>query len=77
MVTEVHTYLKLQVCISIYDLLLLPGAKGLWHFLTPIKFLDNFIEIWIKFKFEEKQKGITHTHVYFKEGCINVLQIAF
>ena len=60
-----------------YDLLLLPGTKGLWHFLAPYKFLDNFIEIWIKFKFEEKQKGITHTQVYFKEDYITVLQIAF
>ena len=26
-VTEAHTYLKLQVCLSMYDLLLLSGVK--------------------------------------------------
>ena len=39
-------------------------------------FLDNFIEISIKFGFEEQQKWILHTRVYFQGGCMNVLQIA-
>ena len=79
MVTKAHTYLKLQVCLSMYDLLLLPSVKGLWGFPTSYEFLDNFIEIeiWIKFRFEEKRKGIPHTQVYFQGGCINVLRIAF
>ena len=63
MVTKAHTYLKLQVCLSMYDLLLLPGVKGLCHFPASYDFLGNFIEIWIKFDFEEKQKGIPHTQV--------------
>ena len=77
MVTEAHTYLKLKVCLSMYDLLLLPDIKGLWRFPSPYEFLDICIEIWIKFRFEEKRKGITHTQVYFKGGCINVLRIAY
>ena len=36
-----------------YDLLLLPGIKGLWLFPTSY---DIFTEIWIKFRFEEKVK---------------------
>ena len=46
-----------------YGLLLLPGVKGLWRFPASYKFLDNFIEIWIKFNIKEKQKGIPHTKV--------------
>ena len=61
MVIEAHTYLMVQVCLSMYDLLLLPGVKGLWHFPAPYKFLDNFIEVWITFRFEEKQKVMLHT----------------
>ena len=60
-----------------YDLLLLPGVKELWYFPAACEFLDIFIEIWIKFRFEKKRKGITHTQVYLKGGCINALQIAF
>ena len=37
---------------------LLPGLKGGRHFPRCYKILDNFIEIWIKFGFEEKnEKG--------------------
>ena len=74
---EAHTYLKLQVCLSMYDLLLLPGVKELWYVPAAYEFLDIFIEIWIKFRFEKKWKGITRTQVYFKGGCINALRIAF
>ena len=77
MVTKAHTYLKLKVSLNMYDLSLLPGDKGLWHFPASYKFLDNFIEIWIKFSFEEKQKGIPNTQVYFQGGCMNVFLIAF
>ena len=52
-----------------------PGVKGLWH-PHMVQFLDNFIEIWIKFGFYEKWKGMPHTQVYFQAGCINVLRIA-
>ena len=31
-IRRAHAYLKLQVCLSMYDLLLLPGVKGLCCF---------------------------------------------
>ena len=61
-VTEAHTYLKLQVCLSMYDLLLLSGVKGLWRFPIPYKFRDSFIEIWIKFRFEKKSPPQKRDH---------------
>ena len=48
----------LQVCLSMYDLFLPPGLKLSRCFLACFEYQDNFIEIWIKFQFEEKQKGI-------------------
>ena len=76
MVTKAHTYLKLQVCLSMYDLLLLPGVKGLWRFPASYKFLDNFIEIWIKFTLKKSEKGSPIPR-YFQGSCIYVLRIAF
>ena len=40
MVTKVHTYLNKPVCLSMYDLLLPPGFKGLRRF--PLN--DEFLE---------------------------------
>ena len=59
-----------------YDFFLPPGLKWLRHFPAYYKFLDNFIEIWIKFGFQENKKD-SNTQVYFQGGCINVLQITF
>ena len=66
----------MQVCLSMYDFFLPPGLKWLRHFPAYYKFLDNFIEIWIKFGFQENKKD-SNTQVYFQGGCINVLQITF
>ena len=49
---------KLQVCLSMYELLLPPGLKKLRRFPAYFKFLDIFIEIWIKSGFDAKRKGI-------------------
>ena len=74
-VTKAHNYLKLQVCLSMYDLLLLPGVKGLRRFPASYKFLDNFIEIWIKFTLRKSEKGSPKPR-YFQGSCIYVLRIA-
>ena len=66
---------KLQVCLSIYAFCYHQAVKG--YSTTCYKFLDNFIEIWIKFGFEEKWKGISSNQLYFQVDCINVLRIAF
>ena len=65
----------MQICLSMSDLFLPPGLKRLRRFPACYEFLDNCIEIWIKFGFEEKQR-ILHAQVYFQRGCISVLQIA-
>ena len=49
---------------------LAPGLKGLGHFRTCYEFLDNFIEVWIKFGFEEKQKGILIPRSTSKEAAL-------
>ena len=64
----------MQVCLSMYDLLLPPGLKGLRRFTTCYKFLDNFIEIWSKFWFQEKQ-GSPIPRCTSKEAAL-MLQIA-
>ena len=46
------------LCLSRYDLLLPPGLKKSRHFPAYYWFLDIFIEIWIKFGFDAKRKGI-------------------
>ena len=53
-VTKTHTYLNKHQVKDV-DHLLPPGLKGLRRFTTCYKFLDNFIEIWSKFWFQEKQ----------------------
>ena len=58
--------------LSMYDILLPPGLKGLRPFLACYEFLDEFIESWIKFGFEEKRKGTPHTQVFFHGGLIHV-----
>ena len=53
-----------------YDLFLPPDLKGLRHFPACYEFLDNFIEIWIKFMLDEKQKGIPIPRCTFKEAAL-------
>ena len=60
-----------------YDLLLPPGLRGLRCFAAQFEFLDNFIQIWIKFGYEEKWNRVPYTQVYFQGVWINVLWIAF
>ena len=59
-----------------YDRLLPLGLKGLRCFPACCNFLDDFIEIWIKLVFKEKQKRIPKTQLYFQGSCINELGIA-
>ena len=46
-----HTYLNKLTAesLSMYELSLPPDFKGLRHFPACYEFLDNFIDIWIKF----------------------------
>ena len=37
-----------------YDLLLPPGLEDLKRFSACYEFVDNFIEVWLKFEFEQK-----------------------
>ena len=73
-ITIAHTYLNKptakNLCLSIYDLFSPPGLKGLRCFSACCKFLDNFIEIWIKCRLDEKQKGVPIPSCTSKEATL-------
>ena len=73
-ITIAHTHLNKptakNLCLSIYDLSPPPGLKGLRCFSAWCKFLDNFIEIWIKCRLDEKQKGVPISSCTSKEATL-------
>ena len=51
---KISHILKKPAALSMYDLLLPPGLEDLKRFSACYEFVDNFIEVWLKFEFEQK-----------------------